>query len=178
MSNTEIARAKEARRLHINHGHPSDRVLINALNERAYRGIDLVGRDVLNSNRLLGKCQACQEAKMQVDHGIASMNIKSEFIGETLYGDLIPLNTRCIGGYYHGILLVDAKTGFVTINGLRSKASATVKEVLYETIEIEFTAYRKTNKLWENPIEEVKYEIIGQDIFRMELGEPVAFYGK
>ena len=134
MSNTEIARAKEARRLHINHGHPSDSVLINALNERAYRGIDLVGRDVLNSNRLLGKCQACQEAKMQADHGTASMNIKSEYIGDTLYGDLIPLNTRCVGGYYHGILLVDAKTGFVTINGLRSKASATVKEVLYEVI--------------------------------------------
>lgn len=47
-----------------------------------------------------------------------------------------------------------------------------------DPLEIEFTAYRKTNKLWENPIEEVKYEIIGQDIFRMELGEPVAFYGK
>lgn len=45
-------------------------------------------------------------------------------------------------------------------------------------LEIEFTNYRKTTKLWENPIEEVKYEIIGQDIFRMELGEPVAFYGK
>ena len=47
-----------------------------------------------------------------------------------------------------------------------------------EPLEEEFTAYRKNNKLWENVLEEVKYEIIEENIFRMELGEPVAFYGK
>ncbi len=47
-----------------------------------------------------------------------------------------------------------------------------------EPLELEFTAYRKANKLWENVIEEVKYEIIDENIFRMELGEPQSFYGK
>ena len=47
-----------------------------------------------------------------------------------------------------------------------------------DPLEIEFTAYRKANKLWENVLEEVKYEIIDENIFRMELGEPKSFYGK
>ena len=47
-----------------------------------------------------------------------------------------------------------------------------------EPLEVEFTKYRKANKLWENVLEEVKYEIIDQSIFRMELGEPEIFYGK
>lgn len=46
-----------------------------------------------------------------------------------------------------------------------------------EPLEEEFTAYRKANKLWNNILEDVKYEIIGDNIFRMELGEPVEFYG-
>ncbi|SNB21421.1 Type I restriction-modification system methyltransferase subunit [Flavobacterium psychrophilum] len=45
-------------------------------------------------------------------------------------------------------------------------------------LELEFTAYRKANKLWDNALEEVKYEIIDENIFRMELGEPKSFYGK
>jgi type I restriction enzyme M protein len=47
-----------------------------------------------------------------------------------------------------------------------------------EPLELEFTAYRKANKLWENVLEDVKYEIIDENIFRMELGEPQSFYGK
>ncbi|OWP83934.1 N-6 DNA methylase [Flavobacterium davisii] len=47
-----------------------------------------------------------------------------------------------------------------------------------EPLEEEFTAYRKSNKLWENVLEEVKYEIINEDIFRMVAGEPQTFYGK
>ena len=47
-----------------------------------------------------------------------------------------------------------------------------------DPLEEEFTAYRKANKLWDNVLEEVKYEIIDENIFRMELGEPKSFYGK
>lgn len=47
-----------------------------------------------------------------------------------------------------------------------------------EPLEEEFTAYRKANRLWENTIEKVRYEIIDQNIFRMELTEPVSFYDK
>jgi type I restriction enzyme M protein len=47
-----------------------------------------------------------------------------------------------------------------------------------EPLEVEFTAYRKANKLWENTIEDVKYEIIDENIFRMVAGEPEMFYGK
>ena len=45
-----------------------------------------------------------------------------------------------------------------------------------EPLEEEFTVYRKANKLWENTIEEVKYEIIDESIFRMVAGEPETFY--
>lgn len=45
-----------------------------------------------------------------------------------------------------------------------------------EPLEKEFTAYRRVNKLWENVLEDVKYEIIDQKVFRMELGEPISFY--
>lgn len=47
-----------------------------------------------------------------------------------------------------------------------------------EPLEVEFTAYRKAHKLWENTIEEVKYEIIDENIFRMVAGEPETFYDK
>jgi type I restriction enzyme M protein len=47
-----------------------------------------------------------------------------------------------------------------------------------EPLEEEFTAYRKANKLWDNLIEEVSYEIINENIFRMVAGEPKEFYGK
>lgn len=47
-----------------------------------------------------------------------------------------------------------------------------------EPLEEEFTAYRIANKLWDNTIEEVKYEIIDENIFRMVAGEPETFYGK
>jgi type I restriction enzyme M protein len=45
-----------------------------------------------------------------------------------------------------------------------------------EPLEEEFTAYRKANKLWANTIEEVKYEIIDEKIYRMVAGEPETFY--
>lgn len=47
-----------------------------------------------------------------------------------------------------------------------------------EPLEVEFTTYRKANKLWDNAIEEVKYEIINESIFRMVAGEPETFYAK
>lgn len=47
-----------------------------------------------------------------------------------------------------------------------------------EPLEEEFSAYRKANKLWENVPEKVEYEIINENIFRMELGEPISFYEK
>jgi type I restriction enzyme M protein len=58
--------------------------------------------------------------------------------------------------------------------GISTTGSVIENELI--PLEEEFTAYRKANKLWKGVFDEVKYEIINDNIFRMELGEPVAFY--
>ncbi|OOV29790.1 N-6 DNA methylase [Flavobacterium sp. LM5] len=58
--------------------------------------------------------------------------------------------------------------------GISTTGSVIENELI--PLEVEFTAYRKANKLWKGIFDEVKYEIINDNIFRMELGEPVAFY--
>ncbi|EPE9874383.1 N-6 DNA methylase [Flavobacterium psychrophilum] len=57
-------------------------------------------------------------------------------------------------------------------------ATGSVIDNELEPLEVEFRNYRKENRLWENVIEEVKYKIIDENIFRMELGKPQSFYGK
>ena len=60
--------------------------------------------------------------------------------------------------------------------GISTTGAAIENEL--EPLEEEFTAYRKANKLWDNILEDVKYEIIEDNIFRMIAGEPQEIYGK
>jgi len=58
--------------------------------------------------------------------------------------------------------------------GISTTGSAIENEL--EPLEKEFTAYRKANELWEITQEEIKYEVINQNIFRKQFGKPVSFY--
>lgn len=75
-------------------------------------------------------------------------------------------------------VLFDYQIPIAEVEKAGISTTGSVIENELEPLEKEFTIYRKANKLWENAIEEVKYEIIDEDIFRMELGEPKIFYGK
>lgn len=130
LSSTEIQRAKEARKRHVSSGHPSDEVYKDGLANRLWAGVDLVPRDVDNSNRLFGKCTSCLESKAHAPSEPDAMNLKPERPGMRLYFDSLPLDGKSLGGYVHALVGSDGYSGFITVNGMRNKMVTTVKDTL------------------------------------------------
>lgn len=69
---------------------------------------------------------------MQNDSNKGSMNIKSENIGESPFDGISTFKYKM--HWWVWLLLVDAKAGYPSVNGLKSISNATVKEVIYEAI--------------------------------------------
>jgi hypothetical protein len=59
-----IQRAKDVRALHESVGHPGDTAFKQALEHGVWPNVNFTGKDVDNSNRVLGPCAACAEGKM------------------------------------------------------------------------------------------------------------------
>ncbi len=54
-----LSRAKSARDLHKQMGHPSDSALGSALDHGAYPQLNLTSRDLMAANDYYGACNAC-----------------------------------------------------------------------------------------------------------------------
>ena len=134
LSSTEIQRAKEAREYHRVAGHPRDAVLKAALTNRLWQGVDVVPRDVDNSNRLLGPCTACLESKLDAQEEPDAMSLKHEEPGNIIYFDTKPMSGRCLGGHVHALVGSDGYTGHATVNGMRNKLVPTIIETIYQVI--------------------------------------------
>ena len=145
LSNTEIQRAKEARHYHAVAGHPRDALLKAALDNRLWQGVDIVPRDVDNSNRLLGPCTACLESKFDAPEEPDAMGLKPEQPGDTIYFDTKPMSGRCMGGHYHALVGSDGYTGYITVNGLQNKLVTTIVQTLYNVIAF-YRSYGWTTK--------------------------------
>ena len=99
-----------------------------------WQGVDIVPRDVDNSNRLLGPCMACLESKFDAPEEPDAMSLKPEEPGEILYFDTKPMSGRCMGGHYHALVGSDGYSGYVTVNGMPNKLVTTIIQTLYRVI--------------------------------------------
>ncbi len=77
-----LTRAKTARELHRQMGHPSDEALGNALDHGAYRDLNITSRDLLAANDYYGTCNSCLEGKMVADPQKLSDKEPVRHIGE------------------------------------------------------------------------------------------------
>ena len=123
---SEISRAKEARELHDNLGHPSDAVLKDALTNNVYVGLQLVPKDIDNSRKLFGSCPACLEGKMKEPAHHSSNTFQSDVTGENLYVDLKQTKVICLQKHTQFLVVKDYYSGYMTITGLKDKSIPSV----------------------------------------------------
>jgi len=66
LSTHQAERAKEARELHNSLGHPGDKALSLALDNRNLLPVRVTSQELKNANLLLGPCFPCIQSKMRV----------------------------------------------------------------------------------------------------------------
>ena len=140
----ERERAKRARQAHSRQGHPSDPVLILALDNGLYEdAAGLTGKDLINSSLMYGPCEICAEAKMTAPIEPTSDHVPADKVGQSLFIDLhsIPKDqVSSIGGHRQWLVGIDEKSGMPFQNGLISKTQRSVCSGL-DTIIVSFNQY-------------------------------------
>jgi hypothetical protein len=112
LSAQQKERAKEARELHNNIGHPGDKALCKALENGNLVPTRVTCQDVKNAKILLGPCIPCIQAKMKAPTEKSSNSPPAEKIGDNVHMDIIPVPTS-VGGNNHILFTVDEKSDFV-----------------------------------------------------------------
>ena len=97
-------RAAEVGQLHELLNHPSDELLMNALDNSGIQGTHLVSADVRTWRELAGPCPACVAARTKKPHYGDSRNPPAMRIGEAVHVDTYKLAMASVGG--NNILLI------------------------------------------------------------------------
>jgi len=105
-------RAQEAVHLHNLLLHPSDRVLVDALNNGNLLGCHLTAQDIRNARTLFGPCHGCITGKMTTAVAPTSLTEPAAFVGQHLHIDFIILEGRSIGGNYLVLTGIDEQSGY------------------------------------------------------------------
>jgi hypothetical protein len=77
-------------------------------------------------------CPQCVEGKINAPPAVPSTSPPASKIGEKLFGDFIYFDSAAIGGYIGAVFLVDEKSSFVSISGIKAKNSHAVLAALVE----------------------------------------------
>ena len=131
LSPKQVRRAYQCRQLHCQLSHPSDKTLINSLNNGVIVGSHLTAQDVRNADLVLGQCLACMVGKTQKPSYKESLSSPPSRIGEKIYCDIIPLPgcgdiNSAIGGYDEILLAVDGFSNMLHMIPLKSKSTADI----------------------------------------------------
>jgi hypothetical protein len=118
-----LTRAKAARELHKQMGHPSDDALGNTLNHGAYRDLNITPRDLLAANDCYG---ACLEGKMIADPQRRSKKKPVRHMGEYVSVDLLPAKTPNLGGNAFLLVSRDRLSSYFMCVPMKNKETGSV----------------------------------------------------
>jgi hypothetical protein len=125
-----LSRAKAARDLHKQMGHPSDLALGNALDHGAYPELNLTSRDLMAANDYYGACNACLEGKMVGDPENPAGREPVREIGEYISVDLIPARGATLGGNMHMLISRDRLSSYAMCVPMKTKETENVLAAL------------------------------------------------
>jgi hypothetical protein len=118
----QVSRANEVIKLHQSLDHPSNRILINALNNGIILGTRLTERDVVRSEHIYGRCIHCIAAKTTKQSFKASKSEPAEKVGSIVHADLHSFAETTIGGNEGHIICVDEFSCYMYVVMLKSKS--------------------------------------------------------
>ena len=124
----QVRRAYQARQLHNVLSHPSDKTLIDSLNNGVIIGTHLTSQDVRTAAAMLGPCLACKVGKTHKPPYRESLDQPTTYIGEKIYCDIVPLDgcgctDSAIGGYDNMLMTVDSYCNMLHLVPLKSKST-------------------------------------------------------
>ncbi len=125
-----LCRAKSARELHKQMGHPSDLALGNALDHGAYPELNLTSRDLIAANDYYGACNACLEGKMTGDPENPTDREPVREIGEYISVDLLPAKAATLGGNMHLLISKDRLSSYAMCVPMKTKETESVLSAL------------------------------------------------
>jgi hypothetical protein len=143
----QVTRMEAAETLHRALGHANDRALGDGL---TFGHIKTEGnitmKDVVLNRLVRGHCPQCAEGHLPHPPYPPSTDPPAEEPGQVIYCDLEELPTATIDGFTHQLMLVDGKTGYYGIQGIKSKAAQDVAKGLQAYLATNFYAYKHVTK--------------------------------
>ncbi len=136
-------RARQVKHLHNVCGHPSNKTLINALNNGLILGTALTARDVAAYGEVYGSCPACVAGKTTKPTYKPSTNEPATAIGDVVHVDIYILHEPSIGGYYYFLLCIDEFSGLMNLIPLVSKYHDDINACFYE-LKAYYTLHKHT----------------------------------
>lgn len=141
----ERNRALEAWNMCRANAHPGFRRLKIDLGNGIYPNCHLTAKDVDNAETIYGPCPGCLEGKMKAPSEPSSKTPPAEKPGDKLHCDLQELPCKSLGGNTFELFVVDEKTGYRIILGLKSKKMEDICRA-WDLVIAEFNAHRHTIK--------------------------------
>ena len=111
-------RAAEVEKLHELLNHPSDEILMSALDNGSIHGTHLVSGDVKVWRELTGPCPACVAARTKRPHYGDSRNPPATVIGEAVHVDTYKLAMASVGGNNMLLISVDEFSDYINVIAL------------------------------------------------------------
>lgn len=142
----EIKRADEVERFHRIYTHLNDHDLGIAFDHGLFRTpSNCTSKDVINNRILRLNCPQCDEGKMRNPSYPPSTNQPSAGIGATLSLDLEQLpEPSAPDGFTHQIMIVDEKTGELSVIGVSDKTGPKILNATLKFINRHYKAYGHT----------------------------------
>jgi hypothetical protein len=133
-SSAQLAKAKQAWKLHHALGHPGLDSLSNSLNAGVILGCSATTKDLRLAYKLFGPCSHCLAGKITKPSYKPSLTTPVTSVGEYVHMDLIPLSKVSLGGSKFGLIVVDEFSGFLILITLNSKSTKSLERAITEVI--------------------------------------------
>lgn len=130
----QVRRATEVAKLHSTLNHPSEAVLMAALDNAVILGTSLSAADVNLWRKVYGPCPSCQAAKTRRPHYSARDRPPAEGVGERLHLDLYTFKKSTIGGNTTVLVGVDDYSDYLTVIPVVNKEHSHLLKGLKETV--------------------------------------------
>jgi hypothetical protein len=129
----EIARAIEIRTLHAAYGHICDSLLYKTALKLSVNGLVLTHDDIVKSNKILGNCGICDEAKFQQRKMASPVDRQPICIGDILEMDIAYFTSK---GFELIILIaIDRFSGLISTVEIKSKRQKDIIDGINDIIE-------------------------------------------
>lgn len=124
----QVQRARAARELHCQLGHPSDNHLAHGLEHGAYLECPVTSNDVRLAQAILGKCPGCTIGKATEEPSPPSTSERASTPGEKLHMDIGFINTKPF------LVTVDDCSGCIALSRLPNKNKSSVEKAILKIV--------------------------------------------